>query len=138
MSDAPRQDLKERAFRFTSRILGTYRRLAAISPAHADMARQLLKSATAIGALLQEAEVANSRRDLASKLAIALRESRETNYWLRLFSLDPDWIEELAPLVQESREFVAMLTVSVRKLRAAPAEGSNSRSVRVAPRSIAT
>jgi four helix bundle protein len=81
------------------------------------MALQLVRAATGIGALLEEGVVANSRRDMAAKYAIALRESRESRYWLRLFSRIPEWTHELAPLVQESTEFVAMLTVSVRKLR---------------------
>jgi four helix bundle protein len=81
------------------------------------MAEQLFRSGTGIGASLEEAEVANSRRDLAAKQAIALREARETKYWLRLFGTEEAWAAELAPLIQESSEFVAMLTVSVRRLR---------------------
>jgi four helix bundle protein len=117
MPDKPRQDLKQRAFNFGARVLGLYKRLAAESPAHAFMALQLVKASTSIGALLEEGEVANSRRDMAAKYAIALRESRETNHWLRLFATEERWAEELAPLIQESREFIAMLTVSVKKLR---------------------
>jgi four helix bundle protein len=81
------------------------------------MAQQLFAAGSAIGAMLEEGEVANSRRDMASRHAIALREARESNHWLRLFSTIPAWKAELAPLVQESLEFVRMLTVSVRKLR---------------------
>ena len=70
-----------------------------------------------MGALLEEGVVANSRRDMAAKYAIARREARESRYWLSRFSKAPLWTTELAPLLQESNEFVAMLTVSVRKLR---------------------
>ena len=112
-----RQDLKARAFDFAAKILKIYNRLASGGPAHAHMAQQLFEAASAIGAMLEEGEVANSRRDMASKHAIALREARESNHWLRLFSTIPEWKGELAPLVQESLEFVRMLTVSVRKLR---------------------
>jgi four helix bundle protein len=114
---AYRQDLKALAFDFAATILKMYNRLASGGPAHAHMAQQLFEAASAIGAMLEEGEVANSRRDMASKHAIALREARESNHWLRLFSTIPEWKEELAPLVQESLEFVRMLTVSVRKLR---------------------
>jgi four helix bundle protein len=120
MGAAPRQDLKARAFAFAERVLKLYPRLVAGGPARAHMALQLFEAASSIGAQLEEGEVANSRRDMAAKHAIALRESRESNYWLRLLATEPPWTTELAPLIQESREFVAMLTVSVRKLRAPP------------------
>src|SRR5437762_2530695 len=123
MADTPRQDLKARAFAFAAAILDRYTRLASGGPERAHMALQLFQAATGIGALLEEAEVANSRRDMAAKQAIALRESRESNFWLRMFSRLPEWSEELGPLVDESRQFVAMLTTSVRKLRN-PAPGA--------------
>jgi four helix bundle protein len=120
MSTKPRQDLKARAFAFAARILELYPRLRAGGPAYEHMASQLLESASSIGAQLEEGEVANSRRDMAAKYAIALRESREANFWLRLYATIPAWCDALSPLIQESREFVAMLTVSVRKLRNPP------------------
>ena len=120
MTDTPRQDLKARAFAFGAAILDRYTRLAAGGLERAHMAEQLFRAATGIGALLEEAEVANSRRDMAAKQAIALRESREANFRLRMFARVPEWSEELAPFVDERRQFVAMLTPSVRKLRSPP------------------
>ena len=116
--EKPRQDLAARAFRLSKAVFSLYPRLAAASPAHAHLAHQLLRSATAIGAMLEEGAVANSRRDMALKYAVALREAREANYWSRLGAADAQWAAELEPIIQETREFVAMLTVSVRKLRA--------------------
>jgi four helix bundle protein len=86
----------------------------------AHIGDQMFRAVSAIGALLEEGEVANSRRDMAAKYAIALREAREGNYWSRLGSARPKWSRELAPIVQETKEFVAMLTVAVRKLRSPP------------------
>ena len=117
MSKTPPEDFKTRAFRLAAGVFRLYPRLAAVSPAHAHLARQLLRSTTAIGALLEEGAVANSRRDMAAKYAIALHESRESNYWSRLGATDPQWSAELTPVIDETREFVAMLTVSVKKLR---------------------
>jgi four helix bundle protein len=108
------------------RVFKLYRRLAATSPAHAYLARQMLRSATAIGALLEEGMVANSRRDMAAKYAIALRESRESNYWSRVIATDARWAGELAPITKETSEFIAMLTVSVRKLRAPNESGQRA------------
>jgi four helix bundle protein len=117
VTEKPRQDLCARAFVFADAVVSRFTRLSAGGAHHAHMALQLVEAATGIGALLEEGVVANSRRDMAAKYAIALRESRESRYWLRLFSKNPEWTDELAPLVQESSEFVAMLTTSVRKLR---------------------
>ena len=118
MSNRPRQDLLARAFAVAVLVFKLYPRLAATSPAHAHVARQLLRSCTGIGALLEEGIVANSRRDMAAKYAISLRESRESNYWSRIIATDERWTAELAPIIKETGEFIAMLTVSVRKLRA--------------------
>ena len=58
---------------------------------------------------------------MAFKYAVALRESREANYWSRLGATDPKWTDKLEFITRETGEFIAMLTVSVRKLRV-PAE----------------
>ena len=82
-------------------------------------AQQAFKAVSSIGANLEEGQVANSRRDMAAKYAIALREAREARYWLRLLAARPGRRQAVAPLIQESNEFVAMLTTAVRRLRAA-------------------
>ncbi|WP_286338012.1 four helix bundle protein [Hydrogenimonas cancrithermarum] len=48
------------------------------------LSKQLLRSGTAIGALVHEAEFAQSRSDFLNKLYIALKEANETKYWLYL------------------------------------------------------
>lgn len=48
------------------------------------LSKQLLRSGTAIGALAEEAQQAESRADFIHKLAIANKEAHETHYWLRL------------------------------------------------------
>ena len=62
-----------------------------------------MRSATSIGANVEEAKVANSRRDMAAKYAIALREARETLYWLKLLSTDP-LVGDIEPLIKEADE----------------------------------
>jgi four helix bundle protein len=54
---------------------------------------------------------------MAAKYAISLREAREARYWARIAATDPQWTNELAPIVKETTEFVAMLTTAVKKLR---------------------
>jgi len=49
-----------------------------------DIARQILKSGTSIGANVEEAQGGQSKKDFIAKIQIAYKESRETVYWLRL------------------------------------------------------
>jgi four helix bundle protein len=91
---------------------------------------QLIRSATSVGANAEEAMAAYSRRDFACKNAIALREARESRYWLRLLStrrIAPD--STLTPLLTESNELIAILTAVVKRARdnAATAEGGEGR-----------
>lgn len=48
------------------------------------ISKQVLRSATSIGANVEEAIAAQSRKDFISKMSIASKEARETKYWLRL------------------------------------------------------
>jgi four helix bundle protein len=67
-----RQDLLARAFAFAAAILDLHARISADGPAFAHMAQQLFKASSSIGAMLEEGAVANSRRDMAAKYAVAL------------------------------------------------------------------
>ena len=49
-----------------------------------DLASQIWRAGTSIGANVEEAQAAQSRADFRSKMAIAAKEARETHYWLRL------------------------------------------------------
>jgi four helix bundle protein len=83
------------------------------------MARQVLRAGTSIGANVEEARAASSRRDLIARFAVALREARETKYWLRLIAatkLAPEAL--VSPVLKEVDELVAILTVSIRRLKA--------------------
>ena len=48
------------------------------------MSKQILRSGTSIGANVQEAQAVQSKKDFVSKMTIASKEARETDYWLRL------------------------------------------------------
>lgn len=49
------------------------------------LSKQILRSGTSIGANVEEAIAAQSKKDFISKLSIANKEARETKYWLRLY-----------------------------------------------------
>jgi four helix bundle protein len=57
------------------------------------LSKQLLRSGTAIGALVRESEQAESKKDFIHKLAIAQKEANETDYWLELL-FQSDYLSE--------------------------------------------
>src|SRR5438105_323307 len=77
--------IQERAFRFACRIIRMHHALSRDRTTR-RLADQLLDSGTSIGANLEEAEAAQSKPDFISKCRIALKEARETLYWLRLIN----------------------------------------------------
>ena len=80
-----------------------------------EIARQILRSGTAIGANVEEALAGISRADFIAKMSIASKEARETHYWLRLL-LDSKTASEIhvAPLKTECMELVRILTAIVK------------------------
>jgi four helix bundle protein len=74
------QDFRERAFRFTCKLFDYCDDLARIPGPSRRLANQLFDAGSSIGANLAESKAAYSRRELGSKNAISLKESRETKY----------------------------------------------------------
>jgi four helix bundle protein len=79
------KDIRERAFELAVRIIKACQFLDEQLGVGRTLGKQLIRSGTSIGANLEEAQAGQSRADLISKNAIALKEARETHYWLRLF-----------------------------------------------------
>jgi four helix bundle protein len=73
-----------RAFDFSVRIVKLYKYLCDEKREY-DLARQILRSGTSIGANIREGIEGQSRRDFIAKLSISLKEAGETEYWLDLF-----------------------------------------------------
>jgi len=72
----------ELSFEFSLKIIELYKKL--IEHKEFVISKQLLKSGTSVGANVEEAIAAQSRKDFISKMSIASKEARETRYWLRL------------------------------------------------------
>ncbi len=75
--------IQNKSFDFAIRIVKLYRTLIDTKKEFV-LSKQILKSGTAIGALVREAEQAESKADFIHKLSIALKEASETEYWLQL------------------------------------------------------
>jgi four helix bundle protein len=102
---AKTRDICERTFAFAVRIVKLCREVDKLSGTNRSLARQLLRAGTSIGANVEEAQAAQSKPDFINKYAIALKEARETVYWLRLIAaaeLMP--ASRLADLRRESEE----------------------------------
>ena len=75
--------VKEKSFDFALKIVHLSRQLASEKREY-ELAGQLKRSGTAIGALIREAENAQSKADFIHKLSISLKEAGETEYWIDL------------------------------------------------------
>ena len=75
--------LKEKSYAFALRVVKLAQYLNGRQKEYV-LSKQVLRSGTAIGALVSEAEFAQSRPDFVNKLSIGLKEANETYYWLKL------------------------------------------------------
>jgi four helix bundle protein len=79
-----------------------------------ELASQLFRSATSIGANVEEAQVTQSKRDFISKMSIAAKEARETRYWLRLLNESELTTKEVKHLLKDVEEIINILTKIVK------------------------
>lgn len=78
---------------------------------------QLAKSGTSVGANYEESQATNSRADFRHKIGIALKEARESNYWLRIMERTKIGNQqEVKRLVKESGEIKAILATIFNKV----------------------
>ncbi len=82
------------------------------------LSKQIIRSGTAIGALIKEAEFGQSKPDFINKLYVALKEANETEYWIMLLK-DTDYLNqnEFESIVEECRELIKMLVSSIKTLK---------------------
>jgi four helix bundle protein len=108
--------LKNKSYAFALRIIGLYRFLE--EKKEFVLSKQVLRSGTAIGALISEAKFGQSKADFISKMSIALKEANETDYWLNLLK-DSSFIDEklFKSLSEDINEIIAMLVSTVKTLK---------------------
>jgi four helix bundle protein len=109
-------DLSDRLLHFADRVLELSTLLPERNYAASHVRRQLVRSCTSIAANHEEARGAQSRQDFVHKLSLALKEARETRFWLRLVALR-GWAQEdelVDFLLDEAYQVVAIFVASVR------------------------
>jgi four helix bundle protein len=117
-------DFRERSFLFARDVVAFARVVAERWYILRRLAGQLVDAGSSVGANLEESADGQSKPDFISKQCIALKESREARFWLRLIAVsEPDFALRANPLIAEASEFVAMLTASVRTARSNVSRG---------------
>jgi four helix bundle protein len=105
--------VKQKSYAFALKAIEAFRGLEARN--EWVLSKQMLRSATSIGANIEEALAGQSRADFLSKMSIASKEARETNYWLRLLRDSKLLPERIAKeLLMDSDELLRMLTSIVK------------------------
>ena len=109
-----RNILKDKSFDFAFEIIKVYKQLVKQEKEYV-LSKQLLRSGTSVGALVREAEFAQSKADFISKLSIALKEANETEYWLLLLE-KADYLSSniTSELVKENKEIISILVASIK------------------------
>ena len=111
------EKIEDRTYKFALRII---RLVSALPKDYASRAigQQVLRSGTGIGANVEEAIGASTKKDFTNKMAIARKEARETHYWLRLLR-DAEMMEakRIEPLIQEALEIKKILSKTVSTAR---------------------
>ena len=103
----------EKSLSFASRIVKLYQYLVK-EKKETIISKQIVRSGTSIGANANEAAYGESRNDFISKMQIALKETAETEYWLKLLILS-EYIEKehgesmLADCLEIKRLLIASL-----------------------------
>jgi four helix bundle protein len=113
------RDIRERTFDFALRIVKLCQQLDSQPGVARTLGRQLLKSGTSVGANMEEAQAGQSKLDFISKNAIALKEARETVFWLRLLAaakiMAPGRLSKLQAEADELAKIIGSIIVSAKK-----------------------
>ena len=111
------QDLRERTFEFSRRIVRMYVALPKSTLAQV-LGKQVLRSGTSVGANYREAFRGRSRAEFVAKMGDCLKEIEETLYWIDLIIAE-DILEEskMEPLQQETKELIAIFVSAIKTTR---------------------
>ena len=104
--------ITEISFHFSLEIIKLYKKLR--SEKEYIISKQLLRSATSIGANVHEASAGFSKRDFAHKMSIASKEARETQYWLKILKDGKMVNYDLTKYMDEIQSIINITTAIVK------------------------
>ena len=111
--------IRERSFSYALRTIRLYQFLQeGKDSAGWVLGKQYLRSATSVGANIEEAQSAQSTADFIHKFSISQKEARESLYWLRLMA-ESEIVshQRINPLIQETEEILAIITTIIRRTK---------------------
>ncbi|MEA3377746.1 MAG: four helix bundle protein [Chloroflexota bacterium] len=112
-------DIRERTFQFAIRVIQAVRQLPRDTVAQVVL-RQLVKSATSIGANMEEADGSESTRDFIHKTSVSRKEACESRYWLRIVRATVMDTDDFVALERESDELVRILSAMIANAKRPP------------------
>jgi len=101
----------EKTYDFSMEVIKVYQLLTEEKKEYV-MSKQLLRSATSIGANCEEADSAQSHKDFIAKMSISLKESKECRYWIRLL-YESKYLEN--PIILEKCEEIIKILTKILK-----------------------
>lgn len=104
--------IADKSFDFALSIMAFCKELNSLK--EFEISRQIFRSGTSIGANVSEATAAQTKKDFIAKMAIASKEARETQYWLKLILKNESIPVQVNPLLQNCNELVRILTAIVK------------------------
>lgn len=106
--------IKDKSFAFALRVVKLNKLL--VDKKEFILSKQLLRSGTAVGALVREAEHAESTADFIHKMAIAQKEANESEYWLDLLFqsglIDAAQYNSIIMDIQELNKILASIIIT--------------------------
>lgn len=104
--------VQKKSFEFSLKVISLFRELK--KEKEFIISNQLLRSGTSIGANIEEASAAQSKRDFIAKMSISSKEARETKYWLRLLKESQLTKIDVKSLLLDIEELIRILTSIVK------------------------
>lgn len=104
--------VKNKSFQFAISAIELYKSM--IKRNEFVLSKQLLRSATSIGANIEEADAGISKKDFTAKMSIASKEARESLYWIKLLEHSKLIEYNFQPLQKDCEELIRLLTSIVK------------------------
>jgi len=104
--------IQEKSFKFSLAIIELYTQLSKVD--NNPILQQLLRSATSIGANVNEGSAGQTKKDFITKMTIASKEARESSYWLRLLKESKWYNIDLTDKISDCNDIIKILTKIVK------------------------
>lgn len=104
--------IQEKSFKFSLAIIELYKQLSKVD--NNPILQQLLRSATSIGANVNEGSAGQTKKDFITKMTIASKEARESSYWLRLLKESKWYNIDLTDKISDCNDIIKILTKIVK------------------------